>query len=51
MQNVENRPEAPWIKKSNNGVIFSDQLENCDELELSSKKSDDDKNDPQQVNG
>lgn len=39
MNNVENRPEAPWIKKNENGVIFSDQLENCENLDLSSKHS------------
>ncbi|CAD8188211.1 unnamed protein product [Paramecium pentaurelia] len=33
---VENKPEAPWIKRSNEGVIFTDNIQCIDELDLQS---------------
>ncbi|CAK95205.1 unnamed protein product (macronuclear) [Paramecium tetraurelia] len=33
---VENKPEAPWIKRSNEGVIFTDNIQCIDDLDLQS---------------
>lgn len=35
---VENRPEAPWIKRSAEGVIFTDNIQYIDDLDLMSEK-------------
>lgn len=35
---VENRPEAPWIKRGAEGVIFTDDIQNIDDLDLMSEK-------------
>ena len=34
---VENRPEAPWIKRGVEGVIFTDNIQNIDDLDLLSE--------------
>jgi hypothetical protein len=31
---VENKPEAPWIKRSAEGVIFTDNIQYIDDLDL-----------------
>ncbi|CAD8101860.1 unnamed protein product [Paramecium sonneborni] len=31
---VENKPEAPWIKRSSEGVIFTDNIQFIDDLDL-----------------
>ncbi|CAD8108767.1 unnamed protein product [Paramecium sonneborni] len=33
---VENKPEAPWIKRSSDGVIFTDNIQFIDDLDLQS---------------
>ena len=30
VKDIESRPEAPWIKKQNNIVLFSDEIEDID---------------------
>ena len=35
---VENRPEAPWIKRGAEGVIFTDNIQQIDDLDLMSEK-------------
>jgi hypothetical protein len=37
---VENRPEAPWIKRSSEGVIFTDNIQHIEDLDLMSEKRD-----------
>jgi len=34
---VENKPEAPWIKKKKNCLIFTENLQNIEEQELISE--------------
>lgn len=34
---VENKPEAPWIKRNQDGVIFTDNLQNVYDLDLKSE--------------
>lgn len=44
MATIEIKPEAPWIKRSEEGVIFTDDVVGCDvELSKSSSSSDSDK--------
>ena len=34
---VENKPEAPWIKRNQDGVVFTDQLQDIQDLDLKSE--------------
>ncbi|CAD8164820.1 unnamed protein product [Paramecium octaurelia] len=45
---VENKPEAPWIKRSNEGVIFTDNIQCVDELDLQSTVRQEDNEEKQQ---
>jgi hypothetical protein len=36
---VENKPEAPWIKRNADGVVFTDDLQYIDDLDLKSEKT------------
>lgn len=38
MATIEIKPEAPWIKRSEEGVIFTDDVVGCD-VELSNSSS------------
>lgn len=38
MKIIEIKPEAPWIKRSEEGVIFTDDVLGCD-VELSASSS------------
>lgn len=39
MKLIEVKPEAPWIKRSEDGVIFTDDILGCDvELSMSSSE-------------
>ncbi len=31
---VENKPEAPWIKRTNKGIVFTDYLQENSEMEV-----------------
>lgn len=33
MKVVENKPEAPWIKRNRDGVIFTNKIQYFEELE------------------
>lgn len=33
---VENKPEAPWIKRTSEGVIFTDNVQIVEDLDLKS---------------
>ena len=35
---MENKPEAPWIKKEHNCLIFTDNLQNIEEIEFASEQ-------------
>lgn len=34
---VENKPEAPWIKRNQDGVVFTDHLQDVQDLDLKSE--------------
>jgi hypothetical protein len=34
---VENKPEAPWIKRTAEGVVFTDNIQYIDDLDLRSE--------------
>jgi hypothetical protein len=34
---VENKPEAPWIKRNQDGVVFTDDLQSGGDLDLKSE--------------
>ena len=36
---IENKPEAPWIKREQNGVVFTDNMIVVDGLKLDSETS------------
>lgn len=36
---VENKPEAPWIKRNANGVIFTDNIQTFDNLNLETEEN------------
>lgn len=36
---MENKPEAPWIKKERNCLIFTDNMQILDDLELVSEEN------------
>ena len=43
MKLIEVKPEAPWIKRSEEGVIFTDDIIGCDvELSMSSSSEESD---------
>lgn len=31
---VENKPEAPWIRRTEDGIIFTDNVQHFEELDL-----------------
>lgn len=34
---VENKPEAPWIKRNQDGVVFTDNIQYVNDLDLKSE--------------
>ncbi|EGR34644.1 hypothetical protein IMG5_005100 [Ichthyophthirius multifiliis] len=45
---VENKPEAPWIRKTSEGIIFTDNVQHFEDLDLKTetkRESDEGKND------
>ncbi len=34
---VENKPEAPWIKRNQDGIVFTDNLQIAQDLDLKSE--------------
>lgn len=37
---VENKPEAPWIRRNVNGVIFTDNIQIFEDLNLETEERD-----------
>lgn len=35
---VENKPEAPWIRRNINGVIFTDNIQVFEDLDLETEE-------------
>ena len=31
---VENKPEAPWIRRTEDGIVFTDNVQHFEELDL-----------------
>jgi len=36
---IENKPEAPWIKRTENGIVFTDNIQVFQDLDLNSEEN------------
>lgn len=40
---IENKPEAPWIKRNQDGIIFTDNIQIFESLDLETEEKEKDK--------